>query len=195
MQDSLPNSPSTTPEEARESTSLEHLSEALTASLDPAQLPNLDRGRKRTYGFTAHGIHFLLPQGLYCELLTQPAITPLPNAPKHFCGLSNIRGNLVPIYNLAALTNNASITAPPKLALILGPIATGAALAVDSNPSSIELEQATTLDKEESNALFQTTDLPDVIWDAVTSTRIINNTPWHQLDPKVLFSQLSRWTH
>ena len=195
MQDSLPNSLENSTDDARESSALEHLSEALTASLDPTQLPSIDRGRKRTYGFAAHGIHFLLPQGLYCELLTQPAITPLPNSPKHFCGLSNVRGNLVPIYNLSALSGQLGLNTHPKLALILGSIATGAALVVDGNPSSIETEQATTLNKDDSNALFQKTDLPDVIWEAVTNTLMINNTPWHQLDPKVLFPQLSRWTH
>lgn len=48
MQDSLPNSPENATDDARESSALEHLSEALTASLDPTQLPSIDRGRKRT---------------------------------------------------------------------------------------------------------------------------------------------------
>lgn len=194
MQDSSNANVPTSTTEAGESSSLDSLSETLSASLDPTQLPSIDRAKAHTYGFIAQGNHFLLPQGLYCELLTSPVITPLPNSPKHFCGLSNVRGNLVPVYNLSALKNEHN-SSHVKLALILGPVSTSAALVIDSNPSSIDTEEATTLSNTERKDLFQTTDLPDVLWEAVSKTITIHNTPWHQLDPKVLFSHLSRWTH
>lgn len=195
MQDSPNSAPSLTTVEDGGSSSLDSLSEALSASLDPSQLPSIDRAKAHTYGFVAQGIHFLLPQGLYCELLTQPLITPLPNSPQHFCGLSNVRGNLVPIYDLSALRADYDRTPKVKLALILGPVTSSAALVIDRNPSSINVDEAKPLTDSESKNLFQTTDLPDVIWDAVIHTITIDNTPWHQLDPKVLFSQLSRLTH
>lgn len=55
------------------------------------------------YGFRAGGLGLLIDPDAGSEVLAMPHIAFLPGAPPGFLGLSNLRGNLVPIYDLRAL--------------------------------------------------------------------------------------------
>lgn len=53
-------------------------------------------------GFLAGNQHFLSPLSEVKEVLTAPRITPLPSSVPWFLGVSNLRGHVLPITDLAA---------------------------------------------------------------------------------------------
>ena len=62
------------------------------------------------YGLTIAGCNLLFEKGLYCEVIDFTAPARLPNTPQHFLGLCNLRGNLIPVYQLTRDLD----TRPPK---------------------------------------------------------------------------------
>lgn len=67
---------------------------SLTSSIAP-----IKRQRAR-YGFRIGGLGLLIGQDTTSEILEQALVYPLPNAPSWFSGLVNLRGNLVPIFDV-----------------------------------------------------------------------------------------------
>lgn len=51
-------------------------------------------------GVKIGSIGFLVPQGVYCEMLDKISVNALPNVPPWISGLLNYRGNLVPVFDL-----------------------------------------------------------------------------------------------
>lgn len=43
---------------------------------------------------------FLVPSGIYCEMLDKISVNVLPNVPPWLSGLLNFRGNLIPVFDL-----------------------------------------------------------------------------------------------
>ena len=136
----------------------------------------------RRYGFSIGNFHFLAPHGVFCELLVDIDITPLPGAPSHFVGLANHRGNILPIYTLAPLLGIASIKS--KYAYLLGQPADGAAILINDKPSLIDLSEAETVDNTQEN-------LPGILEQCVDFTQADKNTSWHAIKHESLFRQLA----
>lgn len=67
---------------------------SITSSIAP-----IERQRAR-YGFRTGGIGLLIGQDTTSEILEQALVYPLPNSPSWFLGLVNLRGNLVPIFDV-----------------------------------------------------------------------------------------------
>ncbi len=57
----------------------------------------------RRYGVQIGGVRLLLPAGVESEVLESSQLTHLPRAPAELLGVVNVRGNLVPVFNLALL--------------------------------------------------------------------------------------------
>ncbi|MEE9302818.1 MAG: chemotaxis protein CheW [Thiotrichaceae bacterium] len=55
------------------------------------------------YGFELGAIGVLTPLGMVCEIMDLQRIYLLPNAPAWLSGLINLRGNLVPVFDLGGL--------------------------------------------------------------------------------------------
>jgi twitching motility protein PilI len=55
------------------------------------------------YGFRVGTLGLLIPPGMGSEALEMSQATPLPGAPPGFLGLINLRGDLVPLYELRTL--------------------------------------------------------------------------------------------
>ena len=137
--------------------------------------------RIKHYGFNVADYNFLVEQGLYCELLTTFQIAPLPNSPIHFLGLTNVRGNLIPVYQLEPILN---IT-PLKnyYVLVLGTLANAAALCIQNKPQAIDLT-----DFEE---VTPNSDLPELFNQVRTKTYLKENTHWYLFDHNLLLKKIS----
>lgn len=59
----------------------------------------IERQRAR-YGFQVGGIGLLIGQDTVSEVVEQTAVYPLPNTPSWLVGLVNLRGNLVPVFDV-----------------------------------------------------------------------------------------------
>jgi chemotaxis signal transduction protein len=55
------------------------------------------------YGFHVGGMGLLIRRDTVAELNVQATVFPIPNAPRWLRGLINLRGNLIPIYDLSEL--------------------------------------------------------------------------------------------
>lgn len=97
--------------------------------------PESAPGIKRYYGFKVAGWQFIVEQGWLAEFVSHPPYAPLPNAPSTCLGLVNVRGNIVPFYNIASLLTSTPIstsTFPQGLLLSRGKDAV--MLAIDAKP-------------------------------------------------------------
>ncbi|WP_045857125.1 chemotaxis protein CheW [Teredinibacter purpureus] len=142
--------------------------------------------RIRAYGFSLGHFNFLLPQGLFCELIAHVKLAPLPNSPQHFSGLVAVRGNLIPVYTLHGLLD---MPTPTKtFVFVMGNGAKSAALLVAEKPEMVDF-----------NALQEVpvnqTEVPDLLHSSVTSCYKLDgkeeSKPWLSIDHIRLFKFLS----
>lgn len=140
---------------------------------------------ERLYSFDVEGYHFLLPEGQRAELISPVQYTPMPNAPAHFLGLVNVRGNVLPLFSLAPLMRDQPSPAVNTLlyALLVGDSANGAMLVIDEKPSSVDksdLQRSTLL---ATNLLELRT--------CISGVYKHQGKEWYMLDCDTLFSALS----
>lgn len=124
----------------------------------------------------------MVPHGLFCELLVDINITPLPNSPSHLVGLSNHRGNIIPIYTLAPLLGLPAMK--QKYVYLLGQPEDGAALLINDKPSLINLIDAEKIENYDDN-------LPSMLEGCVEESQTTQGKTWHSLDHKSLFRKLA----
>ena len=135
----------------------------------------------RCYGFKCAGFQFIAPLNIYCELLTQVKIIPLPNVPDHFLGLCNVRGNLVPVYQLECLVGQSSSST--RHALVIGQLDQAAALVIAAKPQPFDLR-----DFELREATAQ---LPEFLQTAISASYQRDDEAWYLIDHTQLFHTLA----
>ncbi len=91
------------------------------------------------FGFQVGDLGLLIPLGMRSELVEQSKIYPLPNMPAWFRGLFNLRGNLVPVFDLKTLLGLSQSEKESAYLLVLGTGAASIGLWVDTLPQALEL--------------------------------------------------------
>lgn len=70
------------------------------------QNSNITNASKTSYlRFSLHNEHYAMPLLLVKEVIAMPEVTTLPNAPKYFLGIMNLRGQIISIVDLRAKLN------------------------------------------------------------------------------------------
>jgi len=133
------------------------------------------------YGLPVAGSNLLFENNLYCEVIefTDPA--KLPNTPQHFLGLCNLRGNLIPVYQLSSEQETCDTSY--QYIFIIGQKDNAAALALEHLPQRIDLAKVEPIKTEPSNI--------NLVSLASTSCYKINDTLWHMINSKELFKELA----
>ncbi len=90
------------------------------------------------YGFKAGDIGFMLALRERAEVIDHSRPCPIPHTPAWFRGMINVRGQLVPVFDLLRLFDASSHYAPYKL-LTIGRGAKTVALPIESLPEIIQL--------------------------------------------------------
>lgn len=72
------------------------------------------------YGFQIGNLNLIYDANMVCELLKTAAIYSVPNTPKWMLGLINLRGGLVPVFDLEDYFDFESLKNQHKLLLVLG---------------------------------------------------------------------------
>lgn len=97
------------------------------------------------FGFSIHGEEFVVAAQHFCEVFTDIPIAPLPNAPEMLLGLANLRGLLLPVYQLhdrlaaGAATRDRQSSPRKKIVLVVGKGERAIGLLVDALPVSLSL--------------------------------------------------------
>jgi chemotaxis signal transduction protein len=142
---------------------------------------SVDRPYTR-YGYTVGNFNFLIPESTASEVIQKPSIYNLPNSPSWIEGLINIRGNIIPVMNIAKLLK-ITISKNPESILVLEKTDSNAALGIMINdlPVSLEIGESKT----------STDDYPDILLDYINAGFNQNNADWIEFDPQQLFKKLA----
>jgi twitching motility protein PilI len=118
-------------------------SEALTRFVPERQARR--EGTRETasirFGFRVGSIGLLVPSGMLAELVQDTEIYRLPTTPAWFWGLTNLRGNLVPVFDLKRLFAIADQGADEPNLLVLGAAVSAVGVLIDGRPQAIAAGQ------------------------------------------------------
>ena len=91
-----------------------------------------------THAVRVGDIGLLLPAAEVSELVDRFPVCKLPNTPEWFSGVSSLRGNITPIFDLHELFG-ASVTSAKRRAIVIGSGETSVAFWVDGMPRMVVL--------------------------------------------------------
>lgn len=95
--------------------------------------------QRARYGFRIDALGLLIDLNAGSEVMLLPRIAPLPRAPAGFLGLANLRGNLVPLYDLRVLLDLRP--RPPgtePLALVFGQGDDAVGVIIEGYPTALD---------------------------------------------------------
>jgi len=107
------------------------------------------------FGFGIGHYHFMVKASCFCEVFVETAIAPVPNAPESLAGLCNIRGVLIPVYQIHSALK---LQLPKKpIIFVIGKGEAAIGILIDSLPVSLSLSvhQHETLVKQDNKLLQQ----------------------------------------
>ncbi len=139
-------------------------------------------GRLR-YGFRVGTLGLLIPPETKSEVLAAPQITALPRAPASFLGLINLRGNLVPIYDLRTLLGlerGSGSAGTLTLVFDQGNMAVG--LAIDGYPVALA----------GLRSVPSAPPVPEGLQEHVSASYVLNDNIWLEFDHGTFFNEVSR---
>jgi twitching motility protein PilI len=120
------------------------LADLSLASLLSKELAVIDHNSLR-YGFAIGSLNFIYDVHTPCELVKAVSVYSVPNTPEWMLGLINLRGGLVPVFNLEKYFDFKEEVDKHKLLLILGKGEKAVAFQIKSYPQL--LKNLTQLDK------------------------------------------------
>ena len=137
--------------------------------------------QRARYGFRVGDLGFLIGPDTMSEVVAQSTVYLIPQTPTWLAGLINLRGNLVPVFDMTLCLE---LVAPPPekrylLVLDTGDKAIG--LFVESMPQPADT----------SHILSQLPPLPEVLRPYVTTVYRDGDTLWLEFDHRVFFESLA----
>lgn len=160
------------------STPLTDLSLAHLLNQLPLENPLPERLR---YGFSVGLLNFVYDTAIACELVKAVPIYPIPNTPAWLLGVINLRGGLVPAFNLARYFDFQPPIDSPKLLLVLGKDEKAVAFQLNRYP-----ELLNNLTKLPSLPPF----IPQLNGFILNAYRSPNKQLWLELDKEAFFTAL-----
>lgn len=138
----------------------------------------------RRLGFYVGNIGLLVAQRAICELTDIQQICAIPNTAVWFLGLINLRGNLIPVFDLKMLLQLEEKQVEKKrMLLILGQGEAGGAIVIDGLPTHITLTN--------NDKLKTLPPLPAAIKPFATSGFEKNGEMWFNFDHLGFFQSLA----
>jgi twitching motility protein PilI len=142
----------------------------------------VDRQRAR-YGFQIGGIGLLIGQDTSSEVLERVPVYPLPKAPTWLMGLVNLRGNLIPVFDVKLILELESGDAQDqdqRRLLILGGSDKAVGILIDGLPQLAATQ----------NVLSRLPPLPVALRPYVTKAYARDNAVWLEFDHYGFFGAL-----
>lgn len=153
--------------------------------LDDGVALNADTKPEAFFGFGIGRLQFMVAASCFCEVFVDTAIAAIPNSPSCLVGLSNIRGVLMPVFQIHSTLDIQLVKKPIIFAVGKGDSAVG--LLIDSLPVSLSLAayQREKVSRQD-NALLQ---------QLVNATYFSNQSHWLLLNGNTLGAQLLAMTN
>jgi twitching motility protein PilI len=132
------------------------------------------------YGFRVADIGFLFGRQILCEVIPPPLVARIPRTPEWLSGVTNLRGSLVPVFDLRPLLNLPLRTSGEAVVIVLDRGEHAAAVLVDGQPRAL-----TGL-----SALSQLPPLPVALDNHVSMGFVAQGTTWLELEHREFFASL-----
>lgn len=140
-------------------------------------------GERARYGFRAGGIGLLIDPDTVSEVIDPLPVSALPNTPVWLAGLINLRGNLVPVFDLLTLLDlSRSPDDHARRILILGEGERAAGILIDSLPEAPAL----------GRRLNSLPPLPSRLSEHVIDAYLSQNFVWLEFQHHSFFASLSK---
>ncbi len=142
---------------------------------------NEERGKQRFFGFKLNEIQLLLDVDVRSEVINDAIITSVPMMPSYVTGLCNVRGNLVPVYDMCEkLGLNSSLPKVGKRIILV--------LDEDENMAGIEIqEMITSLQFDEQDIQKDVYSENDKVNQFITYCYTESGSNWFGFDHKKMF--------
>jgi len=137
----------------------------------------------RRLGFRIGNLGLLIGQRAVSELLDIPQICPLPFTSSWLLGLINLRGNLVPVFDLFNLLKFQTDTKKKQKLLILDKGETAGGIIINELPEHLSFSV--------NDELSNLPPLPDIIQPYATSGYEKNNQLWFNFEHLAFFKSLA----
>ena len=138
------------------------------------------------YGFRIGACRLIHDLSLAVELIELPRCYDLPNSNAWFSGLVNLRGNLVPVFDLKSVLWISGPTGVRQMLLVIGSGEKIAALVIDGTPDHITLDADSRVDKPDN--------APEILRDHLQGAYDYAGEIWYEADYEVLFQSLAQRT-
>jgi len=136
------------------------------------------------FGFRAGNIGLLVEQNTVSEVLEKLPVYPIPNTPLWLLGVMNVRGNLVPVFDLHQLLQTGASTSKNPTGLMLGKGEDALIILIDGLPQALNL----------SRRLKQLPPMPKVLKGHIHTAYTKDGSIWLDFDHRGLFRVLSAST-
>lgn len=134
------------------------------------------------YGYKVSDMNFLVPKNTISEVIHNPCIFDLPNAPSWIEGLVNIRGNIIPVMNMGKLLNNNESEKHTSIILISKPdYKISVAILISELPVSLEFNKS----------ISHAENYPELLTNYIDDGFTQNNIDWVEFNPEKLFKKLA----
>lgn len=134
------------------------------------------------YGFRIGDLGMLIDSDTGSEVLAMPQVATLPNTPPGFLGLINLRGNLIPIYELRILLDlGQRPSGAPVMVLVFGKDEQAVGVSIDGYPEALF----------ELNPIQNLPTLPDVLKKHVSAGFIKDDKFWLEFNHNTFFETIS----
>jgi twitching motility protein PilI len=138
------------------------------------------------YGFRIGTCRLVHDLSLAVELIELPRCYDLPNSSAWFSGLVNLRGNLVPVFDLKSLLGTNGQTGNRQMLLVIGSGEKVAGLVIDGTPDHITIDVGRRVE--------QPGNVPEILREYLQGAYEYAGQIWYQVDYEGLFQSLAQRT-
>lgn len=134
------------------------------------------------FGFHVGQLRLLIKPGTRSEVTMQADICALPNVPPWFLGVINLRGNMIPVFDVHQLLHIDDSRRQRRNVLLLDQGSETVAIPIDNLPQSVALD----------HELRDMPPLPEILEPHIPAAYVKDDTIWLDFDHQSFFTQLGR---
>ncbi len=138
------------------------------------------------YGFKINNLGLTYPTDMPAELINTPHVCSIPHAPKGVQGVINVRGHLVPVFDLNILLYDANKPITSHLFLVLGKGSSVVAIRINDFPVLLGHVQEGAV----GDAVYRSCQLPVALQAYINTYFYTDAQVWLELDLVAFFSAL-----
>jgi twitching motility protein PilI len=149
--------------------------------------PGMDTGLESTpgthgrFGFRVGNLGLVIKAGTRSQVIVPPPISPLPKTPTWLRGLINLRGNLVPVFDLNLLLEMEASAQAKRMLLVLDEGDAMVGMLIEGLPQSVEI----------SRELQRLPPVPEVLKEHVPRGYTHEGRIWLEFDHAAFFKSLA----